>query len=282
MRQRFKKITVVILLLSIIFVFSSCNGIVSKEPQFKENAEGMALYRYKSKSTETVYTVPDEYEGKTVTELMNFSLANADYLNKIVIGKNISKIGVWAMTNCGNLEAIEVSPENEYFTSVDGVLYNKDMTEILCYPNSKSSLEWNDDGTYKCGGEFIFPETVKSVRDNAFYCCHNLYKVVINEGVESIGDMAFIKCTTMAEVTIPSTVKTIGKDAFSYCDNVKVFEIPSSVEKIDDYGFYATGSNTEKIVIHKDGAQDLVLGKDWIPNKKGTLGSKVDVQWAGA
>lgn len=278
--KKIKRILAVILTVVIIAAaFSSCS-VTDKKPQFKENANGMAFYRYKSSSTELTYTIPDTYNDKPLTELMDFSFANAEYLKELYIGKNIETVSVWAFTNCPVLEKIVVSEDNPYFKTVDGVLYNKDMTQLICYPNGKTPIEKDSEGKIIKGGALTLPETVKTIRENAFYRCTNLVSVEFNEGLETIENKAFIKCGNLAEINLPSTLKNIGVDAFSYCDSLKVVEIPSSVAKIGDYAFYSTASQIEKISVHKNSENDIELGENWIPNKG--IKDKVPVEYVGA
>lgn len=277
-KKTVKAVALALLAVMTVGLFSSCTT-TQTGPQYKENADGYGLYRYESTSTETVLTVPDTYNGKPVTELQAFSVANAEYLKELNLGKNIKTIDVWALTKCPELERINVSEENPYFTSVDGVLYTKDMTELVAYPNGKTELETDKDGNVIGGGTLVLPDTVKVVRDNACYLCSNLYSVTLNEGLEKIGNMAFHKCTGLQEITLPNTVTEIGADAFSYCDGLKTVDIPSSVKKLGDYAFFSTASNIEKITVHQASADAIEAGEDWIPNKKDSINAKVPVEY---
>ncbi|MGN1442793.1 MAG: leucine-rich repeat domain-containing protein [Acutalibacteraceae bacterium] len=267
--------------IAISFAAFGTYTFTSNQNSYKDNEDGCGLYRYKSTSTQTVFDVPDTYGDKPVTELMAFSLANSAYLKELNLGKNIKTIDVWALTNCPALESINVDENNPYFTSVDGVLYNKDKTELLFYPNGKTPLSFDESGAVTSGGTLILPESVVSIRENAFYMCSNLYSVKFNEGLESIGNKAFLKCENLKSIELPDTVKTIGTDAFSYCNSVKELEIPSSVESIGDYAFFSTASKLEKIVVHKNSENDLALGKDWIPNQSDSINKKIPVEYVG-
>lgn len=283
MKKRIQSILAGILLCALLAgVFSSCSATGNSAPEYKANADGYGLYRYTSTSTEESFTVPDTYEGKNVTELMDFSFSNAEYLKEIYIGKNVKTIGVWAMTNCQKLEAIYVSEENPYFKSVDGVLYNQDMTELLVYPNAKFPTVTGENGEIS-GGEFTVPDTVRSIRANAFYLCGNLRLITLNEGLEKVGDKAFLKCTGLESLTLPSTLKEIGTDAFSYLDNAKLttIEIPTSVEVIGDYAFFSTASSVQKVIVHKNSEADLKLGTDWLPNQVNSINQVVPVEYVG-
>lgn len=266
--------------LVIVLTFTSCS-VNQKGAQYKEIDGGWMLYRYSSSSTETEFTVPDTYEGKPVLEISDFGLANAEYLTKITIGKNVQKINDWSLTNCPKLKEFVVDAENTAFTTVDGVLYTKDLTELVSYPNGKTELVKDGNDNVIGGGTLILPDTCKRIRPNAAYLCGNLYTVQLNEGLEAIGDKAFLKCWHYSELKIPSTVTAIGADAFSYTDSLKNLEIPSNVQSIGDYAFYSTGSSIEKVIVHNT-EENLELGKDWSPHKKNSVREKVPVEFTGA
>lgn len=275
MRKKLLAAILAVLVLAVCFSSCSLNQIGT---QYKETEGGVVLYRYTGSSTEEEYVVPAEYEGKPVVKIDRFGLANAEYLKKITIGKNVSEIDVWAFTSCSKLEAFVVDEENEYFTAVDGVLYNKDMTEIISYPNGKTPLEKDDDGNVIGGGAYVAPDTVKLIRANAFYLCWNLYSVTLNEGLEEVGDKAFLKCDNVRTINIPDTVTKIGVDSFSYMNTLTSLEIPSSVKEIGDYAFFATESDLKEIIVHNK-EENIKFGNDWLPNKRGSFGTKVEVKF---
>lgn len=281
MKIKTKKVFSALLAVLIIAASLSSCSLSQSSLSFQKNETGYALYRYKNTSTQTVFTVPDTYENEPVTELMDFSVSNSEYLKEIHIGKNIKEIGIWALTNCPTLEKIVVDEENPYFTTADGVLYTKDMTILLFYPNAKTPLVTDDKGTVTGGAEFKVPDSVKVIRSNAFYLCANLYTIEFNKGLETIGDKAFLKCGNLTKLELSDTVKTIGTDAFSYCDALAKVDIPASVTKIGDYAFFSTASSIEKIVIHQKDADALELGSNWIPQKKNSVKEKVEVEYMG-
>ncbi len=279
-----KNILVFIALFVAIAVSFGAFGVYtfsSNQNSYKDNEDGCGLYRYKSTSTEEAFDVPDTYEGKPVTELMAFCLSNSEYLKELNLGENIKTIDPWALTNCPLLESINVDENNPYFTSVDGVLYSKDKTELICYPNGKTPIETDKSGAITGGGAIVLPDSVKLIRDNAFYMCSNLYSVTFNDGLESIGDKAFLKCENLQAIDLPNTVKAIGTDAFSYCNSVTKLEIPSSVDSIGDYAFFSTASKINNVVVHKESADDLTVGKDWIPNQSDSINKKIPVEYVG-
>ena len=279
MKKTVKILSAVLALVLVLVSLTGCSA-VSKKTQYNEYDDHSSLYRYTSTSTQTEFTVPDEYNGKPLTELEAFSIASAEYLKVLNIGKLVEKIDVWAISNCPVLKEINVDEENPNFCSVDGVLYTKDMTTLLKYPNAKSVLDKDENGAVTGGTEVVIPDSVKTIEDNAFYLCSNVYHVTFNEGIERIGNMAFIKCSSLVSIELPSTLKELGEDAFSYCDSLKAVEIPAGVEKVGNYAFFSTASQIEKITVNN--SEDAVeFGTDWIPTKAGTVGEKVEVEYKG-
>ena len=99
-----------------------------------------------------------------------------------------------------NLENIFVSNNNQWLTSENGVLYNKDKTSLICYPQQRT--------------EVIILDTVKAIADNAFAGCKNIKSVTIPNSVQSIGSRAFIGCEKLEHISIPKSVTYIGSHAF--------------------------------------------------------------------
>ena len=126
-----------------------------------------------------------------------------------------------------NLCAINVQPGNEYFSSVDGVLFNKDQSELLRYPLRKE------------GSTYSIPNTVRRIDASAFADCSNLSHVIIANSVISIGDSAFYGCDSLTSVTIPDSVESIGEGAFSY-SGLETINISDGVKEIGEQVFWNT------------------------------------------
>ena len=114
-------------------------------------------------------------------------------------GKDVST----AFINSPNLCSIHVNNENPYYTSVDGVLYTKDLKTLIAYPEGKT----NDTLTIVNGCEHI----------GRFAVYENLHVKVIDfpNSLKSIGVQAFLKMTnTIRSVFIRDSVEVIGYRAF--------------------------------------------------------------------
>ena len=204
--------------------------------------------------------------GNNVTEIHSFAFENCTGLTKVVIGSSVSRLGIGAfkgctgltsitipgsVTNmekdlfadCRNLTEIRVESENGYFTDIDGVLFNKDETEILCYPNAKADEHYEiPDGVNNVAyGAFkdcinltsvTIPDSVTEINEYAFCGCSGLSGIVIPDSVTSTGSQVFENCTGLKEVTIPDTLTDLGYGLFRYCSGLKKITLPDTLTEI--------------------------------------------------
>ena len=171
-----------------------------------------------------------------VTKIKANVLGRYYKINKIVIPESVTSIEDQAFSGCSGLSVIEVDPNNQYYCSEDGILYNKNKTEIICYPSAKN------------GEQFVIPDSVTNIMGGAFYGCNLLIKVVIPDGVTTIGDYAFYGCSNLTEIEIPSSVKNIGDKAFYGCGSIVNVVIPNSVTGIGE-GAFEECNSLESITI---------------------------------
>lgn len=142
--------------------------------------------------------------------------------------------------------------DSENYTCVDGVLYNKDMTELIKYPSGRTNTA------------FTIPDSVQRVYRSAFYGAIYLQQITIPDSVISLGESAFYesgirsvtipgnedilnggsifqKCESLSTVTINNGVKYIGTElqaeVFKDCTKLKTVSIPNSVIRIGRYSF---------------------------------------------
>lgn len=152
------------------------------------------------------------------------SFRGCNSLTSIEIPGNVTSIGEQAFVGCSNLTSINVAENNPNYSSIDGVLFNKDKTILLQYPTGKQ-------------GEYTIPNSVESIGNNAFYNCSGLTSVALGNNVTSIGDYAFNMCWELSSITFPNTITNIGQYAFFNCINLDSISIPSSVTSVGTGAF---------------------------------------------
>lgn len=158
--------------------------------------------------------IPDCVE---VIEFGAFSKCTS--LVDIAIPASVTKIGQCAFEECLSLKKITVNPANKSYCDLNGVLFNKEKTEILSYPNAMSN-------------SYEIPDTVTAIAPFAFAACNNLTMVKIPNGVKTIGEYAFINCSALSSVNLPKDITEIDTGVFCRCTSLNTIEIPGSVKKI--------------------------------------------------
>lgn len=276
-----KLISVVIVLALFTVCFSACDmnetGAGNLKIKYRISDGEAIVIGVPDNATVPEIVIPDEYEGKPVTEIADFSIVNLENVTKVTIGKNVRTIGLWGMENNKKLTFIEVDDENPYFTDADGVLFSKDMKTLLFYPMARGVEEMKTaDGVTVRGISYSIPEGVETVRTKAFYKCSDIRELTLPESLKVIEEKAFFRCS-ISEITLPEKLEFIGKDAFSYCTGLKSIVIPASVKEIGEYAFYNCTALLDITVNSKE--SDLTLGKNWQPTNNGLKINELKITW---
>lgn len=142
----------------------------------------------------------------------------------ITIPKSVEFMSEDAFWGCPNYKAIIIDADNPNYSSLDGVLFNKDKTVLYTFPTLCSITQ------------YTIPDGVITISSHAFYDCSRLTRVTIPDSVTTIGDYAF-SSSRLFNVTFGSNVTSIGSNAFSDCDSLSSVTIPDSVTAIGDHAF---------------------------------------------
>lgn len=178
------------------------------------------LLKVPPKSAVINFNIPN-----TVTAISKSALSSCASLETVTIPPSVINIEKTVFTDCNSLKNINADAENEYYTSIDGILYDKNKTVLMAVPKKSAVAKLDlpdtvetigEDAASDCEAltEVIFPESVKVIEDNAFDGCSNLESPGLNEGLTQIGDWAFYGCEKLNITKIPETVTAIGGFAF--------------------------------------------------------------------
>ena len=237
-----------------------------------EDLDGWEFYGFNGNSdTKEIYVdfVRDEKgenpdTTKPVIAVGDFTVVSDEYVEFIHIGKDVRYISQSSFYYCKQLKAVFVDTENPYYTSVDGVLYTKDMKTLVLHPILNG--QWKDSrGIADTADTYIIPEGVENLGSYCFYKNTDLIHLTLPSTLRTIGDMTFFGCGNMWTVWLPEGLESIGADAFTYCGSLShVMYIPSTVKSIDDYAFFSC-TGLQKMYMGAENESDIEFGESWLP-----------------
>ena len=188
--------------------------------KFISNGDGTCYVSGIGSCTDTEIVIPSVYNGERVTSIGDSAFALCYRLTSVTIGDSVTSIGNYAFYDCSKLTSITVGSNHPNYASVDGVLFNKAKTELICHPAGKA-------------GSYTIPDSVTSIGAYAFRDCTGLTSITIPDSVTSIGNSAFEYCSGLTSVTIPDSVTSIGDSAFRYCSKLTSMTLPFVENTLD-------------------------------------------------
>ena len=211
------------------------------------------LIRYAAGKTNTQYTIPDG-----VTSIGSRAFEGCVNLTDITIPDSVTSIEAYVFYLCDSLKSITVDKDNSAYCDIDGILFTKDMTELIRYAAGKTNTQYS------------IPDGVTTIEEYAFSGCESLMEITIPDSAKFIRDYAFDNCNSLTNITV-------GENNVNFCDvDGNLFDKYKSVLML-----YAKGKeNTEYIIPYtvtkikeRAFADSKNLTKVVIPDRVSTIAS---------
>lgn len=231
------------------YAFSSCESL--KEIKLPKNIKTVSYKMLSGCKNLTEIVIPygvkkiDDQAFYGCKKLKNIVIPNSvntigknifqgsENLKTVNIPASVTTISPLAFGYFNNIENINVDSNNLNFSSDNGVLFNKDKTEIIRFASGRKE------------NSYVIPNKVKTIGAYAFMNCENLNNITIPESVTRINKGAF-ESTGLTALTIPESVKVLDEEAFMFLQ-VSELKLPSGIKSISKGLF--EGSRIESIEI---------------------------------
>lgn len=148
----------------------------------------------------------------TVTTIGAWAFNGCSSLPRLVLPRSLVSIGELAFGGCARLTALEVDVRNPTFSTLDGVLFDRNRTTLILCPQGMT-------------GDYAIPDGVSRVGEGAFAFCTRLTSIAIPDSVTELGDYAMTGCHSLTRVMIPPNVTAIGVRPFSGSTNLSIIAV---------------------------------------------------------
>lgn len=188
-----------------------------------------------------VYSVSPEINFEYAafgTTTSSVSIAPTYYIKELFIAKEVTTFDITGVFGSKSLAKVVVEEGNVNYTSIDGVLFNKDITKIVYYPTERE-------------GNYVLPETIIEIGDKVFEGKTGITSITIGKNVRSVGTSAFASCSKLKEVIFEeggTEDLIIGSLAFNSCRALVNLHLPERLTQILDAAFKACDSIQEIVI----------------------------------
>lgn len=186
------------------------------------------------------------------------SFWNCKGISKIVFPKSLVDIGYNPFVGCSNINFVSKTPS---FCVVDGILFNKDKSKIICYP------------AWKAVGHVCIPESVTALERGTFSGCDKMTSINLHN-INIINKSCFTNCVSLETIYISDFVTYVGEWAFAYCENLKSVSVNERTV-IDNNAF----SNCQASIIYRKEYSNYVIESENLYTLKGmkrAYGKRID------
>lgn len=276
--KRNKIIVVLILLIAIgCSIFLSVRAVHSDTYKYKDLGDGTyELVKFSNPGDVKEITIDyvvdlktgEKDTSKPISVINEYAFNCDETLNSISFGKDVKKIDGKSIYSCWWVQNVWIDDENHYYCDLDGVIYTRDLSEVVFYPNDhdkylREKLGYDnlldDEGkpmeelwgtTERYDEEFlaeynkvirtyVVPSTVTKVGQLAF-AYSNITDLYLPEGVKRMESMAVFKNTVLLNVYSYTTDKQITDVTYKAIPDMKTVynSLPEGLEYIGSDCFY--------------------------------------------
>ncbi len=182
-------------------LFYNCNSLT--KVTIPNSVTSIESYAFECCSSLTEVTIPN-----SVTSIGECAFINCYSLTQVTLPSSLINMEAGIFAGCTSLTALNMDEEDEQYCSSDGIIYTKDMTELVQFPAGRE-------------GSFGIPDGVTSISDNAFDGCSKLTQVTIPSSVTSIGYYTFRNCTSLTQIySANATPPSVISNTFNNVDQI--------------------------------------------------------------
>ena len=207
------------------------------------------------------------------------AFSGCDALETLTAGSALKTIHQDAFHDCGKLYHFDISKDNPYLFSEDGVIYQRDPFTLVRIPpaykgklkvlDGVTKVEWYAGFGCESITEIVLPDTVTEISHHAFDGCKNLVSIQMPAELVLINGQAFYECEKLQSIVIPGKVERIESLAFSGCTGLKKITFLCKMPYIASGAFAHVAAEayyTEGDPTWKDGWNDYISNLTWPQN----------------
>ncbi|GEM_PF-6951231 len=194
-----------------------CPGGISGRVTVREGTEVIGYSAFSGCSSMTETVLPE-----SLLSIMTMAFSGCTGLKSITLPAGLESLNVSCFSGCMALTAIEAGNSDRY-KSVDGILYSRDMLDLICCPPGKS-------------GSVTIPRGVRSIQNGAFDGCSQITEIRLPWSMENI-ERAFLNCAALTCLQVPETQSILDYCTFMGCTKLEWVYLPCNVVIIQDRAF---------------------------------------------
>ena len=184
-------------------------------------------------------------------------------VSSINITRNLTDIAYNVFYPFHKVSHYTCSALNPKYRAVDGIIYTKDLTKLVAYPQAAPATSFVVPSTVTILGDYCLHNcdnlTDVTIHDgvtefgmNIFSYCDNIESIYVPDGVTKMGVTVFGQCSKLSSVHLPASLDTLSNACFYDCDSLRTLTIPRNVKYVGDYCFGE--SDNLKTVIFEEGS----------------------------